>query len=138
MNITVQKGRLTATPELKTTSSGLSVTSFSIAVDRAPSKQGERRKANFFAVTAWRSTAEFITRHFSKGDPILITGRLENVEYTNKNGDKVLKNEIVAEQVDFCGAKKSAESGGAVDESVPLSNDAPPESIDILDGDLLF
>ena len=70
-NKVILMGRLTAAPEVKTTGSGLSVTSFSIAVDRRHIK-GEEKAADFFNVTAWRGTAEFIGKYFKKGDPIIV------------------------------------------------------------------
>ncbi|MEG0900213.1 MAG: single-stranded DNA-binding protein, partial [Oscillospiraceae bacterium] len=67
LNCAVIMGRLTAEPELRTTNSGLSVTSFTVAVDRAFVKAGEERQADFINVVAWRGTADFVTRYFHKG-----------------------------------------------------------------------
>ena len=70
-------GRLTADPELKQTPSGVSVVSFSVAVDRRYSPKGGEKQVDFLAVVAWRQTAEFICRYFSKGNPILVEGEIQ-------------------------------------------------------------
>lgn len=105
INNIVIAGRLTRDPELKTTTSGLSVLSFDIANDRAYTK-GADKKTDFYTVVAWRNTAEFVARNFSKGQMIGITGHLQTGEYTDKNGTKHKTTEIVADNVDFMGDKK--------------------------------
>lgn len=100
-------GRLTAEPELKTTQSGLSVASFSIAVNRK-AKQGEEQKADFFNVTAWRGTADFVARYFHKGSSICIVGQLQNSSW-EKDGQKHYKTEIVADEVFFVDSKNDAQ-----------------------------
>ena len=109
LNCVVLMGRLTADPELRTTSSGLSVTSFSVAVDRSYAKRGEEKTTDFINVTAWRSTAEFITKYFHKGSMIAVQGSLQTRNYEDKNGNKRTAYDVVADQVSFCGSK--AESG---------------------------
>ena len=104
-NRVILMGRLTADPELRQTQSGVSMCSFCIAVDRGYAKQGEERQTDFFNVTCWRQTAEFVSRHFSKGKMIHIEGKLQNNNYTDQNDTKHYSNEIVAESVDFCGDK---------------------------------
>ena len=100
-------GRLTATPELKRTQAGTSVTSFTLAVDRRfPGKDGDR-KSDFINCTAWRGTAEFICKHFGKGDPLSVDGSIQARSYEDKNGNKRTAVEVVAENVFFVGGKKS-------------------------------
>lgn len=111
LNIIVLMGRLTADPELKTTPNGVSVTSFSVAVDRNYQKQGEQRQTDFINVVAWRGTAEFVTRYFHKGSMIAVNGSLQSRSYTDKEGNKRTAYEVVADNVNFCGSK--AESGSA-------------------------
>ena len=82
LNRVILMGRITADPELKTTNTGVSVTSFSIAVDRNYVKQGEERKADFFNIVCWRSTAEFVCRYFGKGSLIAVEGQLQNAVTT--------------------------------------------------------
>ena len=94
-------GRLTADPELKQTQGGLSVVSFNIAVNRK-AKQGE---TDFFNVTAWRQTADFVARYFKKGSSICIVGSLQNSSWTNQNGQKQYRTDIVADEVMFVDSK---------------------------------
>lgn len=102
-------GRLTSEPELKTTQSGLSVVSFSVAVNRK-TKQGEEQKSDFFNVTAWRQTADFVARYFHKGSSICIVGSLQNSSWTDQNGQKHSKTDIVADEVMFVDSKSDNES----------------------------
>lgn len=111
LNCCVIMGRLTADPELRTTSSGLSVTSFTVAVDRSYARPGEEKQTDFINVSAWRQTAEFVTKYFHKGSMIAVQGSLQVRNYEDKNGNKRTSYEIVASNVSFCGSK--AESGGA-------------------------
>lgn len=97
-------GRLTADPELKTTPSGISVTTFSIAVNKRV-KEGEEAQADFFNVTAWRQTAEFITRYFRKASSICIVGELHNRSWVDQQGQKRYATEIVASEAFFVDAK---------------------------------
>ncbi|MBQ2676957.1 MAG: single-stranded DNA-binding protein [Clostridia bacterium] len=119
LNVVVLMGRLTADPELKTTPNGVSVTSFSIAVDRSYQKPGEQRQADFINIVAWRSTAEFITRYFRKGSMIAINGSLQSRSYTDKEGNKRTAYEVVADNVSFCGSK--AETGSVSRQDIPQS-----------------
>lgn len=109
LNCAVIMGRLTATPELRTTGTGISVTSFTVAVDRAY-KSGDERQTDFINVVAWRSTADFVTRFFTKGQMIAVQGSIQTRNYEDKNGNKRTAVEIVADNVSFCGSK--SESGG--------------------------
>lgn len=98
-------GRLTATPELRQTSGGVSVTSFTLAVERSFVKQGEERQADFIDCVAWRNTADFIARYFQKGSMIAVTGSIQTRNYEDKNGNKRKATEIVVDQASFCGGK---------------------------------
>lgn len=100
-------GRLTADPELKTTPSGISVTTFSIAVNKRV-KEGEEAQADFFNVTAWRQTAEFITRYFRKASSICVVGELHNRSWVDQQGQKRYATEIVASEAFFVDAKSEA------------------------------
>lgn len=105
-NTVILTGRLTGDPELKTTPSGVSVTSFSIAVDRRY-KQGEDRQTDFINIVAWRSAAEFITKYFKKGSLIGLEGSIQTRNYTDKNGNKRTAFEVVAKEVQFVESKKA-------------------------------
>ena len=118
LNKVVLCGRLTADPELKTTTSGVSVTSFSIAVNRQfRSKNGEETQADFINVTAWRNTAEFITRFFRKASSICVVGSIQTRSWTDQNGQKRYATEVIADEAYFVDAKSEspvgAQSGGA-------------------------
>lgn len=108
LNTAIIMGRLTADPELRTTQSGTSVTSFTVAVDRAY-KSGDERQTDFINVVAWRGTAEFVSRYFAKGQMIAVQGSIQTRNYEDKNGNKRTAVEIVADNVSFCGSK--SESG---------------------------
>lgn len=108
LNSVVIMGRLTAAPELKTTNSGVSVTSFTVAVDRRFQKQGEDKQADFLNVVAWRQTADFVCNYFNKGSMIAVQGELQTRSYKDKDGNKRTATEIVADNVSFCGGKKDS------------------------------
>ena len=104
LNSVIIMGRLTADPELRTTPNGLSVTSFTVAVDRNY-KSGDERQTDFISVVAWRGTADFVTRFFKKGQMIAVQGSLQVRNYEDKNGNKRTAYEVVADNVSFCGSK---------------------------------
>ena len=106
LNRVVLMGRLVADPELKTTNSGVSVTSFRIAVDRSYVKNGEQRQADFFDIVAWRSSAEFVCKHFTKGSLIAVDGQLQTRQYQTKDGSNRSIVEVVADNVSFTGERK--------------------------------
>ncbi|WP_347562944.1 single-stranded DNA-binding protein [Faecalibacterium prausnitzii] len=105
LNIVALMGRLTHTPELKTTQNGTSVCSFSIAVDRTYTPKGEERKTDFIDIVAWRQTAEHICKYFQKGSMIAIDGNIQTRLYQDKQGSNRTKVEVLANNVSFCGAK---------------------------------
>ena len=105
-------GRLTAAPELKQTQSGIPVCSFSIAVNRR-AKAGEEQKADFFNVTTWRQTAEFVHKYFNKGSSILVVGTLQNRAWTDQNGQKHYATDIVADEVTFVDSRSESDAHAA-------------------------
>ena len=107
MNSIIIKSRLTADPELKYTQNNTAVTSFSVAVNRRFVQEGQQ-DTDFFNVTAWSKTAEFITKYFKKGQEILIQGRLQQRSWETESGEKRYAVDIVAEQVEFCGSKSDS------------------------------
>ena len=115
-NKVILGGRLTADPELKTTPSGISVTSFTIAVNRRfGSRNGEAPQADFINVTAWRQTAEFITRYFRKASSICVVGSIQTKSWTDQHGNKRYATEVVADEALFVDAK--SESPAAVQQA---------------------
>lgn len=111
-NKVILLGRLTAQPELKQTQSGTAVTSFTIAVDRRYSKEGQEKQADFITVVAWKRTAEFICKYFGKGSAILVCGELQTRSW-EQDGQKRYATEVVASEVSFCEAKKSSEGNNS-------------------------
>lgn len=127
-NKTILMGRICNTLELKSTPSGVSVLSFRIAVERAYQAQGEERKTDFFNIVAWRSTAEFISKYFSKGKMILVDGELQTRQYIDKNGSTQNVVELIVASAHFTGEKK-ADSDTASSNAVPAqTNAASPAS----------
>lgn len=110
LNRTILMGRLVADPELKTTASGVSVTSFRIAVERSYVKSGEERKADFIDIVCWRQTAEFVCRYFSKGSLIAVEGQLQSRTYQAKDGTNRYVLEVVADNVSFTGERRDSSS----------------------------
>jgi single-strand DNA-binding protein len=97
-------GRLVAAPELRVTTTGKSVCSFRIAVDRNYTQGGERQ-ADFLPCVAWNGTAEFVEKNFSKGNMIAVTGSIQTRTYEDKNGQKRTVSEISVKEVSFCGTR---------------------------------
>lgn len=106
-NRVILMGRLTKDPELKTTQSGVAICRFSVAVDRY--SKSDEKKADFIDCIAWRNTAEFITKYFTKGRMIHIEGDIQNNNYTDNNGVKHYQNIINVQNVSFCGDKSGTQ-----------------------------
>lgn len=104
-------GRLTKDPEIRTTQTGIQMCRFSIAVERRYSGNNGEKQTDFFDVTAWRQTADFVCKYFSKGKMILVEGNLQNNNYTDNNGVKHYSTAIIAENVTFCGDKSNNQNG---------------------------
>lgn len=134
LNHIVLMGRLTRDPELRRTGSGTPVVSFALAVDRDFSgKDIGERETDFIEIVAWRNTAEFVFRYFTKGRAAVVSGRLQIREWTDKDGRNRRSAEVVAESVYFGDSKK--DSGGNT--AVPVAAPAMPVDIDLqlLEGD---
>ncbi len=112
LNHIVLMGRLTRDPELRYTSANVPVASFSVAVDRdyGRSENGERQ-TDFINCTAWRQTGEFVSKYFTKGSMIVVSGRLQIRDYTDRDGNRRTAAEVVAENVYF-GESKRRDDGG--------------------------
>lgn len=111
INSAVIMGRLTATPELKQTQSGIAVTTFTVAVQRSYGGANGEKQTDFINVVAWRKTAEFVCKYFQKGQMIALQGSIQARKYDDKDGNKRTAFEIVASEISFCGEKK--ENGDA-------------------------
>ena len=112
-NKVILGGRLTADPELKQTTSGVAVVSFKIAVNRRFSgKDAQQQEADFFNVTAWRATAEFVARYFRKGSAICVVGSIQNRSYTDQQGQRRIFTDIVADEVQFVDSRSDSAAYG--------------------------
>lgn len=103
LNKVILMGRITADPELKQTPNGVSVTTFSLAVERSYSGKGTERQTDFINCVAWRNTAEFISRYFTKGKMMAVEGSLQVRSYEDRNGNKRTATEVVVDQAHFAG-----------------------------------
>lgn len=110
INNVVLMGRLVADPELRTTTTGKSVVSFRIAVDRGYTKPGEEKQADFISIVAWERTAEFVSRFFTKGSMIALTGSIQTRTYEDKTGAKRTAFEVLAREVSFTGSRSETGS----------------------------
>ena len=123
-HITVM-GRLTRDPELRHTGSGVPVASFTLAVDRDfADKQSGKKETDFIDITAWRSTAEFVSKYFTKGRMAVASGRLQMRKWEDNDGNKRVSAEIVAENVYFGDSKKDAVDSGEVSQVFGQAVDA--------------
>ena len=123
LNCVTLMGRLVADPELRTTTTGRAVCTFRIAVDRSFVKAGEQRQADFITIVAWESTANFVTRYFTKGSMIAIQGSIQTRQYEDQSGNKRTAFEVVAREVSFCGSKAETGTSGF---SAPSAMPAAP------------
>lgn len=134
-NLVVLTGRITADPELKTTTNGTNVTTFSIAVERSY-RSGEERQTDFINIVAWRKTAEFITKYFKKGNLIGIEGSIQTRRYQDKNGNNRTAFEVIANNVQFVESKREAGAEGASFSNADVNDFAEMDTVD--DSDLPF
>ena len=142
LNHIVCMGRLTKDPELKTTQSGVSVVNFTIAVDR-DFKNGDEKVADFIDCVAWRGTAEFVSKYFSKGRMAVVSGSLQSRKWEDKEGNKRTSWDIQAQNVYFADSKRDGDStgGGNADAgSSSKATDTTPGNFEELpdDGELPF
>ena len=131
MNKVILVGRLTRDPELRATTSGVSVASFTVACDRKYVKQGEERKADFINCIAWRQSAEAISRYFKKGDRIALEGTIQVRDWTDNDGKKRYATEVVVEQWEFAqskteGAPATSNTEADLDGFMPVDDDDLP------------
>ena len=134
LNKIIIMGRLTRDPELRRTGSGTAVTSFSLACDRDFKSRSGDKETDFIEVVAWKNTAEFVSKYFSKGRMAVVEGRLQIRDWTDKSGNKRTTAEVVADNVYFADSKRSesndnqkenfnALSGRLSDDFVPISEE---------------
>ena len=124
-NKVILGGRLTADPELKQTQSGIPVVSFSIAVNRRYQSKDAPQQTDFFNVTAWRATAEFVSKYFRKGSSICVTGTIQNRTWTDQQGQKRYATDIVADEVMFVDSRQESSGAPAAPQYTPDAYSAP-------------
>lgn len=121
LNLIVLQGRLTKAPELRKTQNDIAVCTFTLAVDR----DRDRGKADFVKCVAWRSTAEFMTKYFVKGQMAIVTGSLQSRDWTDKEGNKRTDWEVQVDLVNFAGEKKTADVSATEFEELDDGDDLP-------------
>ena len=115
-------GRLTRDPEMRTTQSGVAVASFTLAVDRDfGGRDGGEKQTDFIDCTAWRHTAEFVSKYFAKGRMAVVSGRLQIDNYTDNDGNKRRSAKVIADNIYFGDSKKDGASGGQSDEAASFT-----------------
>ena len=140
LNIIVLQGRLVRDPEMRTTQSGVAVASFTLAVDRDfGGRDGAEKQTDFIDCTAWRHTAEFVSKYFSKGRMAVVSGRLQIDNYTDNDGNKRKAAKVIADNIYFGDSKKDGATGGHSDEAAsftPAPSGFVPADVD--SGELPF
>ena len=118
-------GRLTAAPELRYTQQNTPVASFTVAVDRDYQQGGSERQTDFIPCVAWRGTAEFVSKYFTKGSMAAVSGRLQLRDWTDKDGNKRRTAEVVADSIYFGESKKRDASPDVQFEEIPDDGERP-------------
>ena len=136
LNKCIIQGRLTKDVELRYTRSNTPVASFTLAVDR----RGKDEGTDFINCVAWNKSAEFVSKYFSKGSEAVVDGRLQMRDWTDKDGNKRVSAEVVADNVYFCGSKKTAVQGNVAPNTGKLDGlkEKFSEIVDEEDGELPF
>ena len=135
LNKVLLQGRLTKDPEMLYTPNGITVVRASLAVDRNYVKQGEERKTDFINVVAYRNTAEFFGKYFKKGQMAVIAGSIATSSYTDKDGKKVYKTDVVIDEVHFCEKKETQQS---TEQHTPQNTQSDDSFMIVDDKDLPF
>ena len=123
LNVVTLMGRLVADPELRHTPQGVSVATFTIAVDRSFVRQGEQRQADFIDIVAWRGTADFVCKYFQKGSMIAVDGSIQTWTYQDKNGNNRKAFEVIAGNVNFAGGRNGTPAQAAAQPQDVAGND---------------
>ena len=112
-NKVILVGNLVSDPELKQTPTGVPVCSFSIAVNRRFAKAGDQQQTDFINIVSWRQNAEFVSKYFQKGKPILVCGSLQTRTWVDQNNQKRYTTEVVADECFFAESKRSSDSSAS-------------------------
>ena len=125
LNKIILMGRLTRDPELRRTGTGTAVTSFSLAVDRDFKSQSGEKETDFIDIVAWRSTAEFVSKYFTKGRMAVVEGRLQLRDWTDRDGNKRRTAEVIADNVYFGDSKRDGGDSSGYSAAPAYKNAAP-------------
>ena len=126
LNRVILQGRLGSDPELRTTPNGVEVATVNIAVDRDRKDANGERQTDWVTIVAWRNTAKFLSTYFQKGRMILVEGRLQMRNYTDRDGNKRTAAEVVADNIYFGDSRRDGEGGGfSYSAPAPAYNAAP-------------
>ena len=107
LNKAILMGRLTRDPEVRTTTSGVSVARFSLAIDRRFQRQGEERQTDFINIVCFNRTADFVRQYFVKGQMMCVVGSIQTRSWDGQDGKKNYATEVIADEVNFCGEKRT-------------------------------
>lgn len=143
MNKVILMGRLTRDPEVRyTQTNNTLVASFSIAVNRRFTREGDAQTADFFNVTAWAKTGEFVSKYFKKGQQVAVVGRLQNRSWDDAQGQKHYATDVIAEEVYFADSKRSSDSsnfnstfGADADQQANQGNETTGSDFEVSSGD---
>ena len=142
LNRAILMGRLTRDPELKQTPNNVSVATFSLAVDRNYQADKDNKQTDFINIVAWRHTAEFVKKHFTKGQLVAVEGSIQTRSYQDKDGNNRTVFEVVADQVYFAEKKQNGEnksqSKSSSNDSFQVGDLGDFEEFDSNDGELPF
>ena len=137
LNKVILMGRLVRDPELRSTPGGVNAAFFTLAVDRSYAKQGEEKKTDFINIVAWRSTADFVSKYFTKGQLAAVTGRLQVRSWDDQQtGQKRSATDVVAEEVFFAESKKTSRNTSGND--LPMDSGMDGFSVSAIGEDLPF
>lgn len=137
LNVIVFQGRLTKDVELRQTTSGISVTTVTLACERDYKADGAEREVDFIDVTAWRGTAEFLAKYFQKGQMAIVEGRLQFRNWTDKNGQNRRSAEVVADHIYFAGSKREGSGSNSIPGNATYSTGNYEPMMDELDDETL-
>ncbi|MGP1612508.1 MAG: single-stranded DNA-binding protein [Catonella sp.] len=125
MNKVILMGRLTRDPEMRY-SQDMAIARFSLAIDRRFKKQGDTVTADFFNCTAFGKQGEFVEKYLKQGTKVLVTGRIQNDNYTNKDGQKVYSVQVIVEEIEFAESKNSSAGGAGYAPNMPSGEKIEP------------
>ncbi len=133
MNKVILMGRLTRDPEVSSSTSGTTVARYSIAVDRKFKREGDP-DADFFNCTSFGKQAEFVERYLHKGTKVVVVGRVQNDNYTNKEGQKVYGTRIMVDEIEFAESKNASGQGGSFDSGSSQGSNGGNDFINVPEG----